>query len=49
MTPEERAQRTEQLRAKLEASLHLGKPMMGYKERAAAIQAELDRLEAEGG
>lgn len=34
------------LRAKRAASLHLGKPMIGYKDRVAAIDAEIARLEA---
>lgn len=49
MTPEERALRLDALRSKRTASLHLGKPMTGYKERVAALDAEIERLEAEDG
>jgi hypothetical protein len=43
-----RQARLEALRAKRAASMHAGKPMTGYKERVAAIDAEIARLEAEG-
>lgn len=47
VTADERNQRLAQLRVKREASLHLGKPMTGYKERVEAIDREIARLEAE--
>lgn len=46
---QQRQQRLTQLRAKLAASMHAGKPMIGYKDRVAAIEAKIARLEAQDG
>lgn len=44
----DREARIAELRRKREASLHQGQPMTGYKDRVAAIDAEIARLEALG-
>ena len=46
-TPETE-QRLTELRRKRAASMHLGQPAPSYKERVAAIDKEIARLEALG-
>lgn len=45
-SPEDRDARIAELQRKRAASMHLGQPAPSYKERVAAIDKEIARLEA---